>query len=229
MTDIEGAIGRNLAAVRERIADACARVSRDPDEVTFVAVTKYVGVEEITALRELGVTHMGENRLGQAQPKIESVDGDIQWHMVGNLQRRKVRDSVTIFDYIDAVDRIELAEEIDKRSGAIDKVMPILLEVNVSGEEQKHGFAPAELAEALELIVPMRHLDLRGLMTMAPHTDDVEKTRPIFRRLAELARDNELETVSMGMTNDFDLAIEEGATEVRIGSALFEGLLKEST
>ncbi len=206
------------------MANAAAASGRAADDVLLVAITKFVGVAEIEVLYNLGIRHFGENRIDAAAHKLEHFAGsDITWHMIGNIQRRKVAKRV------DAIDRIALAEEFEKRADAAATHVPILLEVNVSGEESKHGFSPDELASAVERVREMPHLDLKGLMTMAPRVDDPETTRPFFRKLKNLVEEFRFPVCSMGMTNDFEQAIQEGATEVRIGSALFEGLTPESS
>ena len=215
-------IAQNLRGVLDRVAGACARVGRSPDSVTLVAITKSVGVAEIEALAGLGITHIGENRVDVAAKKRAELQTPLTWHMIGNIQRRKAGEVVRLFDTVDAVDRVEVAEALQKQAAALGKRLEILLEVNVSGEESKHGFAPSEVSAALDRIRPMENLAVTGLMTMAPFENDPERTRPVFRGLATLARDLGLATLSMGMSNDYEEAIEEGATHVRIGSALFE-------
>lgn len=211
----------NLCSVRQRIADAASRAQRSPDEIALVAVTKTVGLDEVRLLAELGVTDFGENRPELCAEKIRTLK-TVRWHMIGSVQRRKARDVVELFDAVDSVDRLELAEAIEKRCEEAGKVMPVLLEVNVSGEESKHGFLPEDVEEAVSRSAEWPHLKLEGLMTMAPFVEDPEQVRPVFRRLRQLAESMGLKHVSMGMTNDFEVAIEEGATQVRIGSALFE-------
>lgn len=217
-----GPIADNLRRIRDRIAGAMARAGRKGPLPTLVAVTKTVGAAEIEQLRELGLTHFGENRLQPAAPKIAALGAGVTWHMIGTIQRRKARDVVRLFDYIDAVDRLELAEELAARAGERAAPLPVLLEVNVSGEASKHGFAPAQLPDALDRIAALPALRIEGLMTMAPLYDDAERTRPVFAELKRLADSLGLPRISMGMSNDYEVAIEEGSTEVRIGSALFE-------
>ena len=214
-------IARNLARVRERIAAAAERAGRNPADVGLVAVTKTVGLAEIHSLIDLGVVHLGENRVETAGEKIAGVGNRAVWHMIGKIQRRKAGDAVQLFDRIDAVDRVKLAETLDRKCAAAGKLMPVLLEVNVSGEAAKQGVALAEARAAVAAIRGLAHLKLEGVMTMAPFVENVEETRPVFARLKAFADEMELPVVSMGMTNDFEVAVEEGATEVRIGSALF--------
>jgi len=214
-------IAQNLEEVRARITEAARRAGRSPESVRLVAVTKSVGIAEAQALLDLGVTDLGENRVDIAQNKIEAIEKPVCWHMIGNVQRRKARDIVVLFDRVDAVDRIEVAEALDKRCRELGKILPILIEVNVSGEESKHGFEPDEVAGIIDRIGALDALRVEGLMTMAPFVGDPETVRPVFARLRDLAAQLDLHALSMGMTNDFEVAIEEGATEVRVGTALF--------
>lgn len=220
--ELHSRLARNLAGVRARMAAACLRAGRPEDEVRLVAITKGVGIEECRILRELGVTDMGENRIDVAAPKVAALGHGVRWHFIGNLQRRKAREVVELFDAVDAIDRVEAAEALQRRLETADKRLPILLEVNVSGETTKHGFAPEELGEAINAIRHFEHLEIRGLMTMAPFEAVEAEIRGYFRTLKRLCTDFGLPECSMGMTNDFELAIEEGATQVRVGSALFE-------
>ncbi len=214
-------IKRNLEAVTGRIADAARRAGRAPESVLLIPVTKTVGVGEAQALVDAGVTHLGENRIEVARAKVEALGAKVLWHMVGSVQRRKCRGVVAMFDYVDSVDRIEVAEALERRCAEQEKGLHVLVEVNVSGEEAKHGFEPEDLGRAVEAIGEMPHLQLDGLMTMAPFFDDPELTRPVFAKLRALAENYGLKELSMGMTNDFEVAVEEGATQVRVGTALF--------
>lgn len=224
---IEAVIRDNLDRLTGRIADAAARAGRSPESVRLVPVTKSVGTAAIDALRALGHTEFAENRVETARPKIETLGTGLRWHMVGKIQRRKARDVAAVFDRVDSVDRLALAEELEKRCAAIDKVLPVLLQVNVAGEEAKSGVAPSEVGETLERMQKMRRLRVEGLMTMAPNYGNSEETRPVFARLRALAERYGLGVLSMGMSNDFEVAVEEGATEVRIGTAIFNGLAPE--
>lgn len=208
--------------MRVAIADAASRVGRDPDAVRLVAVTKAVGVEEARILFDLGIVHLGENRIEVAREKILEMGEGPVWHMIGNVQRRKVREVVELFSTVDAVDRLSLGVELEKRCEAAGKTMPIRVEVNVSGEESKHGFRPEELSDALAQLRAMAHLRVEGLMTMAPDTGNPENSRAVFRRLRELAEEHGASELSMGMSNDYVVAVEEGSTEVRIGTALYK-------
>ncbi len=215
-TDIEA----NIEVVKERIAHACQRVGRSPDEVTVVAVTKTVEPSAIATAFRLGIRHFGENRVQEAEEKIGQLSGlepSPTWHMVGHLQTNKVKVAVEIFDIIHSLDSIRLAEAISRRTG---KTLPVLLEVNVSGEASKHGFPVSEVEPALKLISQMPKINIKGLMTIAPMVS-AEQVRPVFRKLRSLRDSFRLEHLSMGMTDDFEVAVEEGATLVRIGRAIF--------
>lgn len=234
MTDLES----NLGSVRERIAAAARRAGRSPGEVTLVAVTKTQPPEVIQAAYDLGLRHFGENRVGEAEDKIGELPRDITWHMIGHIQSRKANRIAPQFQVVHSVDRLKLAQRLDRVHPDDSPPLPILLEVNISGEESKYGFAanrwdsdPAEraaLVGEVEEMLALRRLHLQGLMTMAPIVPDAESARPVFLRLRQLR--DELATtfpsadwhhLSMGMTDDFEVAIEEGATLVRIGRAIF--------
>ncbi len=214
-------ISENIQRIERRIARAADRAGRAADGVRLIPVTKSVGEDEAQILVELGYTDLGENRIETARPKIEALGPEVRWHMIGHVQRRKAREVVHLFDCVDSVDRLELAEALDKHCAASGKTLDILLQVNVSGEESKGGFTGESIQDALEKISNMPHLRVMGLMTMAPNVDDPEEVRPVFARLRELAEGLGLAELSMGMTNDFEVAVEEGATEVRIGTAIF--------
>ena len=203
------------------MAKAAERSGRPGEAARLIAVTKTVGPEEMRILESLGVSDFGENRVEVAAPKIAALGRAVRWHMIGSIQRRKVRDVVSLFDAVDSVDRLELAETLQKRCDELDKRMPILLEVNVSGEEQKHGFGPDSLEHALAALRAYDRLAIEGLMTMAPLDAPESVLRAVFSGLRRLADEYGLRERSMGMTDDFEVAIEEGATQVRIGRALF--------
>lgn len=229
---MKACLSENLAQVRERIAVAAARIGRDPEEVTLVAVTKTRTPEEIEAAYEAGVRHIGENRVAEAELKRPKLDlPDATWHMVGHIQSRKAERAAAYFDVIQSVDRVKIARYLDRAAAEREAPMPVLIEVNVGGEESKYGF-PADdadqLARAVEEILGMAHLRVQGLMTVAPIAEDPEAVRPLFARLRGL-RDgfrarypaSRWTHLSMGMTDDFEVAVEEGATMVRIGRAIF--------
>jgi len=220
-------LAANLEAVRQRIAQACARAGRDPAAVTLLAVTKSQPPEVVWAAAALGLSLFGENRVQEAKAKIPLCPGRLRWHMIGHLQTNKARDAVQLFEMIQSVDSLHVAAELDKCAERFAKTLPVLLEVNVAGEASKFGYQPERLLSELPALNALRRLELHGLMTMAPWTPEPEKVRPVFRRLRELKAQCEqvlgapLPHLSMGMTSDFEVAIEEGATLVRIGTALF--------
>ena len=228
----------NVRSVRERIAAAAARAGRSSDEVTLVAVSKMQDPDTIRAAYELGLRHFGENRVGEAESKVTKLPPDIVWHMIGHIQSRKANRVIPIFRMIHSVDSVKLARRLDRLAASGGDPIPVLIEINVSGEASKYGFAAdrwqenreqrEQLLAALGEIVELSHLTVEGLMTMAPIVQNPEEARPIFVGLGalrdELARalpQAEWHHLSMGMTDDFEVAIEEGATLVRIGRALF--------
>ena len=214
-------IERNLREVERRIARAAERVGRSPGEVTIIVVTKNVETEAIKAALESGIKHVGENRVQEARKKIESLSTLVPrpvWHMVGHLQTNKAKTAAEIFDIIHSIDSVSLAEAISHRASSN---LPLLIQVNVSVEGAKGGFAVAELTKAVAEIARLPRLEVKGLMTIAPLVKDPEEVRPIFRRLRELRDALGLEHLSMGMSDDFEVAVEEGATMVRIGRAIF--------
>jgi PLP dependent protein len=217
----------SLARVRERIAASCARAGRDPADVTLVAVTKTVPVERILEAEELGQRVFGENRVQEALGKIPEVGPDARWHLVGHLQRNKARHAVGAFELIHSVDGVPLAVEIDRRAAAMGMVQRVLVQVNLSLEATKSGAEEGAVHALLESVLRLDHLDPRGLMTIPPAASDPEASRPWFSRLRSLrdeARERfgrDFPDLSMGMTDDFEVAIEEGATLVRVGRAIF--------
>ena len=214
-------IERNVQKVRARIDRACEKVGRSPEEVTLVAVTKTAAPPAIRAAFQAGITHFGENRVQEAESKLEQLSdmrAHVTWHMIGHLQTNKAKKAVEIFDIIQSVDSLRLAEALSQR---LERKLPILIEVNVSGEATKSGYAPAEVPQALTEIRSLPNTAIKGLMTIAPLVSDPEEVRPVFRRLRELRDSLGLDGLSMGMTDDFEVAIEEGATMVRIGRAIF--------
>jgi hypothetical protein len=221
MRVVDTDIRTNIDQVRERITRACQRVGRSPEEITLIAVTKTVEPPAIATAFKLGIKHFGENRVQEAATKIGQLswlEPRPTWHMVGHLQSNKAKVAVEIFDIIHSVDSIRLAEVISRRA---ERTVPILLEVNVAGEASKSGFPLAEVEPTLEDIARLPRLEIKGLMTIAPMVADAEQIRPIFRQLRSLRDSLGLKHLSMGMTDDFEVAIEEGATLVRIGRAIF--------
>lgn len=216
MTDLK----KNLATVHKRLRQACERVGRDPAEVTLIAVSKYSTVGEALALRDLGVEDFGENRLPGALEKAAALS-PARTHFIGHLQTNKVTRVVGAFCAIHSLDRESLLEALVRQAGSLGIVQPVFVQVNVSGEGSKGGIPPERVPDFVTRVRAESSLELKGLMTMAPIKEDPEQTRPVFRTLAELARHNEVEGLSMGMSQDFEVAVEEGATHVRIGSVLF--------
>ena len=214
-------IETNIREVQRRMAQACERSHRSLDEITLVAITKSVDVSAIRAAFDCGISDFGENRVQEAEAKIVQLSDlkpAVTWHMVGHLQSNKAKAAVELFDIIHSVDSIKLAEILSWR---VEKTLPVLLEVNVSGEATKGGFSVAEIAAAAKGIRQLPNLKTMGLMTVAPFVADPEEVRPVFRKLRELRDSLGLEHLSMGMTDDFEVAIEEGATMLRIGRAIF--------
>ena len=220
-------IAENLAQIQQRISVACERSGRSPKEVQLVAVGKKFTAQVIKEAADCGLNLFGENRVQEAKIKIPDCPGHLRWHFIGNLQTNKCKDAVALFDMLHAVDSLHLAEELNKRCEQLAKVMPVLLEVNVSGEGSKHGFTPKDAIEATQAFFDFPKLELHGLMTMAPFSRQAESARPYFRKLRELKSDCEdklgapLPELSMGMSGDYEIAIEEGATLIRLGTTLF--------
>lgn len=217
----------NLASIQQRIAAACARCGRDPASVTLLAVSKGMPPEIVRAAADAGLALFGENKVQEAKAKIPLCPGRLRWHLIGHLQSNKCRDAVQLFEMIHSVDSVALAEEIQKFADKQAKTMPVLLEVNLAGEASKFGFRPDAVVEALAPINALPRVEIHGLMTIAPWTQEPEKVRPVFRQLRELKARCEdalgapLPHLSMGMSGDFEVAIEEGATIVRLGTSLF--------
>jgi len=220
-------LASNLARVRERITTACARAGRDPSTVTLLAVAKTQPPETVNEAGRLGLTLFGENKVQEAKSKIPLCPGRLSWHMIGHLQSNKAREAVNLFSMIQSVDSLHLAEELNKRAEQASKTIPILLEVNVVGEASKFGYKPDQLLREFSELNALSRLEIHGLMTVPPWTPLPERVRPVFRKLHDLKIECEqllgapLPHLSMGMSGDFEIAIEEGATIVRIGTALF--------
>jgi PLP dependent protein len=220
-------LAANLENIRQRIGAACERAGRPADSVILQAVSKGQLPETIRAAADLGLTLFGENKVQEAKAKIGRCPGNLRWHMIGHLQSNKCRDAVHFFQMIQSVDSLSLAQEINKWADKSAKTMQILLEVNIAGESSKFGYRPEQLLAELLQINALSQIEIHGLMTIAPWTPDPEKVRPIFQRLRQLKEQCDellgapLPHLSMGMSGDFEIAIEEGATIVRIGTALF--------
>lgn len=214
-------IAERVADVRRRIAAACEDSGRSPEDVRLVAVTKGFGADVVRDVVAAGVTDIGENRVQEAQEKrseLSDLAAQVTWHMVGHLQTNKVKAALDLFDIIQSVDSLHLAETISRRAAG---PIPIFLEVNVAGEASKYGFTIDALPTDMKAIARLPNVEVRGLMTVAPLADHPEEVRPVFAQLRQTAKSLGLGELSMGMTDDFEVAVEEGATHVRIGRALF--------
>jgi len=228
-TITQSQLAANIAHVRNTIAEAAQRVGRTPEEITLVAVSKTKPVELVEIAYNLGVTDFGENRVQEALPKIAAFHPDgLRWHLIGHLQSNKASKVVGPFDYVQSVDSLHIAQTLNRHAGEHGKRLRVLLQINISGEESKEGMTATEAPELARQILALPHLEIQGLMTIAPLVQDPEEVRPVFRNL-RLLRDQlraELpqcswQHLSMGMTDDYIVAIEEGATIVRIGRAIF--------
>ncbi len=239
----------NIFKIKERIASACFDIDKNPLDISIIAVTKGRGIEQIREVCEAGLTEIGENKVQEALLKYNELStipaknlggsaaycggnyrpAAIKWHMVGHLQTNKAKDAVNIFDLIQSVDSLRLASEINRQAAKINKVQDILIEVNVSGESAKFGLKPGDVIDNIKAIAQLKNINIQGLMTIASIADNQEKNRPYFKKLRELFhRINALRVtryalriLSMGMTDDFEIAIEEGANMVRLGRAIF--------
>lgn len=225
-------VASSLAEVKKRIARAARQRGVHPDEIRLVAVTKNVTVGRIREAVAAGLTDLGENRVQEMLTKLEEINGQLKWHFIGHLQRNKAKYVVGRVELIQSLDSLRLAQEINRQADKRGVVQKVLVEANVSGEESKFGLSPNELPDFLTQLSDLKFLSARGLMTMAPLVDDPEKVRPVFVALRQLfdrvkkmgIRRAEMEFLSMGMTQDFEVAIEEGANMVRLGTAIFRGL-----
>ncbi len=222
-------IAENIEKVREQIRRAAGRAGRLPESVRLMAVSKTVEPARIRQAVLAGVTLLGENYVQEAREKIPALGLPAEWHMIGHLQTNKAKYVAHLFDWIHSVDRLELALELDRRAGQAGRKLNILIEVNVGGESSKSGANPKDVTELVRRISPLPNLSIRGLMTMPPFGDDPEQSRPYFTALRRLRDDIAGESIpgvgmdelSMGMTNDLEIAVEEGATIIRVGRAIF--------
>lgn len=222
-------IEKNLNHVKEEINEACKRAGRDPKEVTLIAVSKTKPIEDLRAAYAAGARDFGENKVQELTGKIEEMPADIRWHMIGHLQRNKVKYIAGKVSMIHSADSYRLAEEINIQAKKNNCIIPILIEVNYAKENSKFGIAPEETKELVQEISELENVKIKGLMTIAPFVEDPEENREIFRGMKELsvdiARENidnvEMEVLSMGMTNDYIVAVEEGSTMVRVGTGIF--------
>jgi PLP dependent protein len=222
-------LASRLAAIEGRITDACRRVGRERASVTLLGVSKQHPPETLLEAWEAGLRHFGENRVQEAAQKAAVLPRDIAWHMIGPLQTNKARSAVEVFQAVQTIDRLKVAEALDSELARQGRRLPCLLEVNLAGEDSKHGFEPAALLAALGSLAACKNLEIRGLMAIPPVVEDPEDARPWFMALRELgeqvaatdALPDYAHELSMGMSHDFEVAIEEGATCVRVGTALF--------
>ncbi|PYZ97940.1 YggS family pyridoxal phosphate-dependent enzyme [Alteribacter lacisalsi] len=220
-------VKENLLSIQDRIRKACEKSGREPEAINVVAVTKYVSLDRTIEALHAGIRHIGENRVEGGVEKREAIPDRGTWHFIGSLQSKKVKRMIHLFDYLHSLDRLSLAKEIQKRHEE-GKIVKCFVQVNVSGEESKSGISPEETISFVEKLRDFPAIEVTGLMTMAPAVDDPEKVRPYFRKLRELKEEVEKRNyphapcreLSMGMSGDFEVAVEEGATFVRIGSAL---------
>ncbi len=223
-------IRNNIEKVNERIARACRRAGRPPESVTLVAVSKTFPAEMVREAYEAGLRCFGENRIQEAEGKIAQLaDLDITWHLIGHLQTNKAKKAAELFHTVESLDSLRLAQKLDQAQAAKNQPLPVLVQVDLAGEETKSGMKEVELPGFLRQVSELAHLRVRGLMTLPPYHEDPERVRPYFRRLRELAERLASENIShvsfnelsMGMSHDFEIAIEEGATIIRVGSVIF--------
>ncbi len=220
-------IAANLEAIRERVTAAAGRAGRDPSTIRLMAVSKTQPVAAIRAAVEAGQILFGENKIQEARLKIPECPPQANFHFIGHLQSNKARDAVRLFSMIQGVDSLKLAEELDKHADQQARILPVLIEVNVAGEASKFGYSPTDLLADLDRLVELPRLEIHGLMTIPPFSTDPERSRPFFRKLVDLRQSCEdrlgvpLTELSMGMSGDFEAAIEEGSTMVRVGTAIF--------
>ena len=216
-----GDITHNINLIQQRIRAAAERAGRRPEGIALIAVSKAIEPEGVEAALAAGQTLFGESKVQEARAKIPLISGRAHWHMIGHLQTNKARDAVALFEVIHSVDSVKLAVELNKWAERAGKTQAILLEVNVSGEASKFGLKPEDLKSTVAEINQLARLETQGLMTIARYVEEAEKARPCFHRLRELRDALGLRELSMGMTHDVEVAIEEGATMVRIGTAIF--------
>jgi pyridoxal phosphate enzyme (YggS family) len=225
------AIADNLKIITDRIASAAKRAGRDPSSVRLIVVTKTVDAGSIRHAVAAGASVLGENRVQEAREKIEKLGNLARWHLIGHLQTNKAKYAVKLFDLVHSVDNLELAKELDKQAAKIGKVQDVLIEVSIAGEAAKAGVAMQEITALVREAAKLKNISIKGLMTMPPYSEDPEDSRPFFRKLRELGETIKKENIpnvsmnelSMGMSGDFEVAVEEGATLVRVGTAIFGG------
>lgn len=224
-------VSDNLDQIQERIKNSALRVGRNPDDITLIAVTKFVEIKQINEAISWGISDIAENRVQEGARKFPLISGKVRKHLIGTLQTNKVKTALEFFDLIHSVDRLSLLDELAKQAAKRSRRVEFLIQLNISGEESKHGLAPDDLDAFLEKLKHYSALVPCGLMTMAPRTENPESVRPIFRRLRELFQEAaskhelgpEWRYLSMGMSQDYPVAVEEGANLLRVGSAIFKG------
>jgi len=222
-------ISENLARVQDKIANAAIKSDRSPDSVKLVGVTKTVDLDRIKEAVSAGLQLLGENYVQEARNKVDQFGGRVSWHFIGRLQTNKAKYAVKLFHMIETVDSIKLAVELNRRAQPLGRVIPVLIQLNLAAEQTKGGLKPSDCLPLIHQIAELEHLRVRGLMTMPPFFNDPERARPYFRQLRELSEEIraagvpgvEMAQLSMGMSGDFEAAIEEGATLVRVGTAIF--------
>jgi pyridoxal phosphate enzyme (YggS family) len=222
----------NLDLIRKRVEKSARKVNRDPSEIKLITVTKYADIETIGHLPRLGLFDLGENKVQELVKKAGVLPKSVTWHMIGHMQTNKIRKGLPFFDYMHSLDSLHLAEALESEAGRINKYLNVFIQLNVSGEESKYGIKPEELFSFYGKLKDYPRLKIIGLMTMALEKDNPEESRPVFRKLRECRDElraklpeetrNDFCHLSMGMTQDYDIAIEEGATFIRIGTALFK-------
>ncbi len=224
-------IADNFKEIIDRIALAAQRAGRDPSSVKLIAVTKTVDIKRIREAVAAGASALGENRVQEAREKIEQLGSLAGWHLIGHLQSNKAKYAVKLFELIHSIDSLELAQEVDKQAAKIGKIQDVLIEVNISGETSKAGIPADDAANLIRKTAALKNISIKGLMTMPPFFDNPEEARPYFKKLRDLSVQIDLdkipnvsmEELSMGMSGDFEVAVEEGATMVRVGTAIFGG------
>ena len=222
-------VAANLDTIRQRVLDACRRTGRDPDEITILGASKHQPIERLRWAWEAGLRVYGENRVQEALWKMAELPDEIEWHLLGPLQSNKAKKVVPAFAAVHSIDRPKIARILDKEAAKLGQVLPGFLEVNLAAEDSKHGFLPAALPEQLEELAELEHLRIVGLMAIPPFEADSQASRGWFRQLRDLRDEIYLVEgwsdfpgmLSMGMSHDYDVAIEEGATHIRVGTALF--------
>jgi len=220
-------LAANIKSVQDRIAAACARAGRDPSAIVLVAVSKGHAPELVAEAARCGLTLFGENKVQEAKAKIPLCSNRLRWHMIGHLQSNKCRDAASLFEMVQSVDSLRVAEDLNKRAEQLSRRLPVLLEINVAGEASKFGYPPDRMLGELQQLNKFPRLEIHGLMAIPPWAPDPEKVRPMFNYLQDLKAQAEqvlgapLPQLSMGMSGDFEVAIEEGSTMIRVGTAIF--------